>query len=75
MTGLSGGVGALIAKLNTFPIQLISLKLAHATAVESLSYIHRDPFDRMIIATALVEDMVVLTSDDNIHKYDVPTRW
>ena len=33
---------------------------------------HKDPFDRMIIATAITEDMTLITADENIRKYDVP---
>ena len=41
----------------------------------SLPFLHRDPFDRLLIATAMVESMTILTVDDNIHKYDVPWAW
>ena len=38
---------------------------------ESLPFIHRDPFDRMLVAQALSEDMHVLTSDDLLKDYGV----
>ena len=37
----------------------------------SLEDFHRDPFDRLIIATALAEDFTIITADDNIHKYNI----
>ncbi|MDR1158008.1 MAG: type II toxin-antitoxin system VapC family toxin [Oscillospiraceae bacterium] len=40
-----------------------------------LPMIHRDPFDRMLIATALVENLTLITIDENIRKYDVATVW
>ena len=41
----------------------------HATVVESLPLIHGDPFDRMLVAQALVEGCTLVTHDDNIAKY------
>ena len=40
-----------------------------------LPFIHRDPFDRLLIATAKAEGLTILTADENIHKYDVPSVW
>jgi PIN domain nuclease of toxin-antitoxin system len=36
---------------------------------------HKDPFDRMLIATSIAEDMTVITIDANIHRYDLPLLW
>jgi PIN domain nuclease of toxin-antitoxin system len=36
---------------------------------------HRDPFDRLLIATALEEDMTLLTNDKDIHKYSLKVAW
>ncbi len=41
----------------------------HATVVESLPLIHGDPFDRMLVAQALVEGCTLVTHDDDIAKY------
>jgi len=38
-------------------------------------YIHKDPFDRLLISTALAEDLTIITIDENIQKYDVPWIW
>jgi len=40
-----------------------------------MEFIHRDPFDRLLIATAKADDITILTADENIHKYDIPTLW
>lgn len=47
----------------------------HVLRLQDLPAIHRDPFDRIIIAQALVDDLIVVTSDAAILKYDVPTMW
>ena len=41
----------------------------------NLPLLHRDPFDRLLIATAKVEKYTILTADENIQKYDVPWVW
>ena len=43
----------------------------HAAAVKSLPWIHRDPFDRALIAQALSEPLVLVSQDHNIRKYPV----
>lgn len=47
---------------------------AHATAVADLPGIHRDPFDRMLVAQSRVEGFTLLTNDDLVAAYGQPTR-
>jgi PIN domain nuclease of toxin-antitoxin system len=47
----------------------------HALAVYDLPKHHSDPFDRLLIAQALIEEMVVLTADSVFRKYKVPLVW
>lgn len=42
---------------------------------ETLPLIHRDPFDRMLIAQALHHGLTLVASDDDMSKYDVPIFW
>jgi PIN domain nuclease of toxin-antitoxin system len=46
----------------------------HAVAIDGLPYIHRDPFDRMLIAQATVEGVLLLTVDDIVARYPGPVR-
>lgn len=46
----------------------------HAVAIDRLSDIHRDPFDRMLIAQAEVEGFVLLTGDQELKAYGDPVR-
>lgn len=46
----------------------------HAIAVEALPAIHRDPFDRMLVAQATVEGLTLLTSDRTVARYPGPIR-
>lgn len=43
----------------------------HALAAGQLPLIHRDPFDRMLVAQAQCEELTLVTRDENCHKYDV----
>jgi len=75
MQGLDGGARAFMAKMKYMPVALLPVSTRHVEIVETLPFFHRDPFDRMLIATAKAEGMTILTVDENIHKYDVPFAW
>jgi PIN domain nuclease of toxin-antitoxin system len=47
---------------------------AHAVALGGLPPIHRDPFDRMLVAQAIVEGLTLVTSDPAVAKYRGPIR-
>ena len=46
----------------------------HAVAVDSLPSIHKDPFDRMLVAQAMVEGITLLTTDAFVAQYPGPVR-
>jgi PIN domain nuclease of toxin-antitoxin system len=48
---------------------------AHAAKVYDLPRLHKDPFDRLLIAQALVEHMTVVSSDRMFKQYAVPLLW
>ena len=56
---------------------ILSLPLAEEDAIsaEKLPLLHRDPFDRMIIAQALMQGMVVVTPDPAFGGYPVRVLW
>jgi PIN domain nuclease of toxin-antitoxin system len=43
--------------------------------VEALPFHHTEPFDRLLIAQARLEDFTILTSDKIFRKYDVKVVW
>jgi PIN domain nuclease of toxin-antitoxin system len=55
--------------------EILQLSFEHALVVSSLEFIHRDPFDRMLIAQSKCEDLVLITIDENIKKYNISTLW
>ena len=53
-----------------FPV--LDMTARHGIAAGRLPMLHRDPFDRMMIAQALVEGLTLVTADRQVQKYDVP---
>lgn len=51
---------------------ILPIGLPHALAVRSLPPHHADPFDRMLVAQAQVENLTLVTRDANIRRYEVP---
>ena len=50
---------------------LLPISFEHAITAGRLPMIHRDPFDRMLVAQAQCEDLTLVTRDDNCRKYKV----
>jgi hypothetical protein len=46
----------------------------HAVSVDTLPALHKDPFDRILLAQALVEGITLLTSDEQLARYRGPVR-
>lgn len=53
----------------------LPVTVAHTLAIRSLPPIHRDPFDRLLIAQARHEHLTLVTRDRAIHRYPVATLW
>lgn len=54
--------------------QEVALTGSHALAVDLLPTIHADPFDRMLLAQAMVEEVTLLTRDQILGQYPGPIR-
>lgn len=52
-------------------IKLLPIKLSHVHQIKSLPFYHRDPFDRMLIAQAKVENLVLVSEDAQFKNYEV----
>lgn len=53
----------------------LGVSLEHAEAVAELPWHHRDPFDRMLVAQAELEQAVLVTGDARLSAYDVRVAW
>ena len=59
----------------TNEIEILPITQAHAFALDYLPILHKDPFDRMLVAQANVEDAVLITGDPVIAQYPVKHLW
>lgn len=55
--------------------QPLAVTLDHAAEVEALPWHHRDPFDRLLVAQAVVEDATLVSRDEPLRQYDAPVLW
>lgn len=55
--------------------QPLPVTIEHAAAVERLPWVHRDPFDRLLVAQALTEDAAVVSRDERLSRYGVAIVW
>jgi PIN domain nuclease of toxin-antitoxin system len=60
--------------LNGIGYTELTVRSDHAMAVGGLPPIHRDPFDRLLVAQAMVEGITLLTNDPVIARYPGPIR-
>ena len=56
-------------------IEVLSMEPEHLDEQRSLSFHHRDPFDRLIIAQAIQEEMPLVSRDDAFSDYPIQLRW
>jgi PIN domain nuclease of toxin-antitoxin system len=56
-------------------VPIIPIEPRHAAEVIGLPQHHRDPFDRMIVAQALIEKLPVVSSDSVLDKYGIQRIW
>lgn len=56
-------------------IEVLPLSLKDTVVVAELEYIHRDPFDRILVAQSINDNLTLITADENIRKYKVKTLW
>jgi PIN domain nuclease of toxin-antitoxin system len=73
----NGGLFRLYEHIKNADITIYPIIKSHLSAFIELPPMenHKDPFDRLLVATAKAENMTILTADENIHKYDVSYVW
>jgi PIN domain nuclease of toxin-antitoxin system len=56
-------------------VEVLQVRVIHVDRLDRLPEWHRDPFDRMLVAQALVEDCTLVTRDRLLARYGVPVVW
>jgi PIN domain nuclease of toxin-antitoxin system len=72
---ITADVDEIVASIAETGFDELPVTMTHARRVRSLSLHHRDPFDRMLVAQALEEGLIVVTRDPAFDPYRVPTKW
>ena len=65
----------LLTETRNSDLKILQIEDTHLKRLSELPFLHKDPFDRLIIAAAIAEKMTIITIDENIQKYDVPWIW
>jgi PIN domain nuclease of toxin-antitoxin system len=64
-------VAFIIEQMDENRIRLLPILVSHLAELESLPPLHKDPFDRMLVAQARAEGMPLLSADPVLRKYDI----
>jgi PIN domain nuclease of toxin-antitoxin system len=70
-----GTISEIIDLVEQNDFEIIPISIAHIAEYEGLAFVHRDPFDRMLVVQAMVGDLTIVTRDENIPRYNVKTQW
>ncbi len=65
----------LLQHLTENAIEILPISPAHCTRVEHLTMHHRDPFDRMLIAQAMHEQLSIISADTALDSYPIQRIW
>ena len=63
------------AQLKLNGIELLNINVDHISTLSTLAFHHRDPFDRLLIAQAMVEQMPIVSGDPVLDAYSVHRLW
>ncbi|MCY3834629.1 MAG: type II toxin-antitoxin system VapC family toxin [Chloroflexi bacterium] len=61
--------------IHSYSLRLLNIQIPHLRRVARIPLHHRDPFDRMLIAQSLVENIAIITSDAAFDAYPVQRLW
>lgn len=61
--------------IQLYGLSILPISVPHAAAIENLPHHHKDPFDRMLIAQSIVEDVALVSSDEAFDVYPITRLW
>lgn len=70
-----GGLQALSKLIYDNGFELLPLEMNYFFELLNLKFIHKDPFDRILISQCTIENIPIVTNDQYIKKYKVKTIW
>jgi PIN domain nuclease of toxin-antitoxin system len=72
---LEGGLEEFFRIMDENGLQVLGVERAYLQKIQTLPFFHKDPFDRLLIATAIIENMTLISIDENVPKYEVSWLW
>ena len=54
---------------------ILQIESSYLKGLYALPFLHKDPFDRLLISTAINENLTIITTDEHIKKYSVSWIW
>jgi PIN domain nuclease of toxin-antitoxin system len=67
--------GDLLPQLEGAGVELLPITARHADLVASLPLHHRDPFDRLLVAQATLEELPLVSDDAMLRRYEIEVVW
>ena len=65
----------IIEQLSANSIVPLSITISHSLHTERLPQFHKDPFDRIIIAQSILENLQLISTEKDIRKYNIKVVW
>ena len=72
---LDGGLSEFYKIIDENGFYVLAVEREYLLGLPALRDYHKDPFDRLLLATALIENMTIITVDENMHTYGIPFLW
>ncbi len=55
--------------------EILPITFEHAIELSTLEFLHRDPFDRLMVSQCIADKLIIVSKDDNIKRYKIKTIW
>ncbi len=65
----------IVKVINNLNIRILDISSEHLIKIADLPFHHKDPFDRLIISQAIIENLSVISSDRNFDFYEIKNIW
>jgi PIN domain nuclease of toxin-antitoxin system len=75
LSSMGGSIRDVSSVLAERGVELLPILPSHLFRLETLPMLHRDPFDRLLVAQAMEEGLPILTNDALIRRYAVKVVW
>ncbi len=72
---LPNGLNQFLKLIEDNYFSILPITFEHAIELSTLEFIHRDPFDRLLIAQSKADNLTHVTKDRFIKQYDIKTLW